>query len=65
MVYINCLFTFQVIKRRPLHSKMIFVISLATLVMLAYALVVVQWLLPYYFAISTPILIGLRIFLYM
>lgn len=31
---------------------------------MAYALVVLQWLLPYYYAVSAPLLIGLRIGLY-
>jgi len=35
------------------------------MIMMAYALVVVQWLLLYFYAISAPLLIGLRVCLYM
>ena len=48
-----------------LREKLVFVISVTSMILMAYALVVVQWLLPYYYAISAPLLIGLRICLYM
>ena len=35
------------------------------MILMAYALVVVPWLLLYYYAISAPLLIGLRVCLYM
>ena len=47
------------------REKLVFVTSVASVILMAYALVVVQWLLPYYYAITAPLLIGLRICLYM
>jgi len=48
-----------------LREKLVFVTSVASVILMAYALVVVQWLLPYYYAITSPLLVGLRILLYM
>jgi len=47
------------------REKLTFVTSVASVILMAYTLVVVQWLLPYYYVISAPLLIGLRICLYM
>jgi len=55
----------QCLQCSRLHEKLVFVTSVSSMVLMAYALVVVQWLLPYYYAISAPLLIGLRVCLYM
>ena len=62
---ISVVLVLQVSKRNRIREKVIFVLSLSSLILMAYAVVVLQWLLPYYYAISAPLLIGLRIGLYM
>ena len=60
----NCNGVFQVIKRLYLKEKLVFVISIVTIVLLSYALLSLHWLLPYYYAVSAPLLIIIRIILY-
>ena len=55
----------QVLQCSRLREKLVFVTSVSSVILMAYALVVVQWLLLYFYAISAPLLIGLRICLYM
>jgi len=55
----------QSLQCNRLREKLVFVTSVASVILMAYALVVVQWLLPYYYAITAPLLIGLRVCLYM
>ena len=59
-----CVWT-QSVQCSRVREKLVFVTSVASMILMAYALVVVQWLLPYYYAITAPLLIGLRICLYM
>ena len=60
-----CVFVIQSLQCNRLREKLVFVTSVASVILMAYALVVVQWLLPYYYAITAPLLIGLRVCLYM
>jgi len=55
----------QTVQCGRLREKLVFVTSVTSVLMMVYALVSVQWLLPYYYAVSAPLLIGLRICLYM
>ena len=41
-------------------EKLVYVISVVTLVMLAYSVLLYHWILPYYYTVSMPILILLR-----
>lgn len=60
-----CMRVVQGVECVRLPAKLVFVTSVSSVILMAYALVVVQWLLPYYYAISAPLLIGLRVCLYM
>ncbi|XP_013393027.1 uncharacterized protein LOC106160815 isoform X2 [Lingula anatina] len=54
----------EVAKKKNVVEKLIYVISVATVFFLAHAVITIQWVLPYYYAVSAPILILIRIILY-
>ncbi|XP_055955467.1 uncharacterized protein LOC130010467 [Patella vulgata] len=52
------------LKKKRIQEKLVYVISLTTIVILVHGLFSVQWLLPYYYTITTPILLLIRIIIY-
>jgi len=47
-----------------LLEKIVFVISISTLVFLAMCVIQLHWLLPYHYSIAIPILITVRVVMY-
>ncbi|XP_050395301.1 uncharacterized protein LOC130010312 [Patella vulgata] len=54
----------ELLKKKRIQKKLVYVISLTTIVILVHGLFSVQWLLPYYYTITTPILLLIRIIIY-
>ena len=54
--------TFQSSSR--LLEKVVFVISISTIVFLAMCIIRFHWLLPYHYSISMPVLIIVRVVMY-
>lgn len=51
-------------KRSRIVEKFVYVVAVITIIFLTHATVYAQWLLPYYYAVSTPILILIRVIMY-
>ncbi|XP_070539753.1 uncharacterized protein [Ptychodera flava] len=54
----------QVAKKRHILEKSVFVIAVTSLIVWAYGLFNIHWLLPYYYTVVAPILVVIRIVLY-
>ncbi|XP_064601530.1 uncharacterized protein LOC135467665 isoform X2 [Liolophura sinensis] len=52
------------LKRKRVLEKFVYMTSVLTLAFLVHALLTAQWLLPYYYAVSAPVLILVRVVLY-
>ncbi|XP_035671751.1 glycerophosphocholine acyltransferase 1-like [Branchiostoma floridae] len=50
--------------KNRLREKVFYVAAVCSLVVVAFGLLALQWLIPYYYAVSAPVLIGLRLYLY-
>ncbi|ESO91084.1 hypothetical protein LOTGIDRAFT_233561 [Lottia gigantea] len=53
-----------VLKKKRLQEKLVYVISIGTIILLTHSLMASQWLLPYYYTISTPCLLLIRTIIY-
>lgn len=51
-------------KKSRIIEKFVYVVAVITIIFLTHATVYAQWLLPYYYAVSTPILILIRVIMY-
>lgn len=51
-------------KKSRVIEKFVYVVAVITIIFLTHATVYAQWLLPYYYAVSTPILILIRVIMY-
>ncbi|CAH1783283.1 unnamed protein product [Owenia fusiformis] len=54
----------QVTKKKRILEKIIFVVSVSTMITMAYCMMSLHWFLPYYYTASSPILIFIRIVTY-
>ncbi|ESO91083.1 hypothetical protein LOTGIDRAFT_233560 [Lottia gigantea] len=54
----------SLLKRKRLQEKLVYVISIGTIILLTHSLMASQWLLPYYYTISTPCLLLIRTIIY-
>ncbi|XP_061170822.1 uncharacterized protein LOC133180296 isoform X1 [Saccostrea echinata] len=51
-------------KKSRIIEKCVYVLAVITIIFLTHATVYAQWLLPYYYAVSTPLLILIRVIMY-
>ncbi|XP_048745841.1 uncharacterized protein LOC125658593 isoform X2 [Ostrea edulis] len=51
-------------KKSRVVEKFVYLVAVITIIFLTHATVYAQWLLPYYYAVSTPVLILIRIIMY-
>ncbi|XP_074641975.1 uncharacterized protein LOC141899511 [Tubulanus polymorphus] len=49
---------------KQIMEKLVYLISVITLIVLAYGVSAKQWIVPYYYAIATPFLLSIRIIMY-
>ena len=55
---------YQVAREKHIIEKLVYVISVVTLVVLAYSVLSFHWILPYYYTVSMPLLMILRLIVY-
>ncbi|XP_005108532.1 glycerophosphocholine acyltransferase 1 [Aplysia californica] len=55
---------FKVLKNHSLMSKVVYVMTVVSIVVVSHFVLAVQWLLPYYYSIATPVLLLSRLVMY-
>ncbi|XP_059152524.1 uncharacterized protein LOC131938484 [Physella acuta] len=55
---------FKLLRNHRLQSKLVYVLTVVSIVAISHFVLTVKWLLPYYYTITTPILIFLRLIMY-
>ncbi|KAK0070112.1 glycerophosphocholine acyltransferase 1 [Biomphalaria pfeifferi] len=55
---------FRVLRNHRLQSKLVYVLTVVAIVAISHFVLTVKWILPYFYTITTPILLVLRLILY-
>ncbi|CAG5131203.1 unnamed protein product [Candidula unifasciata] len=55
---------FKVLRAHRLQSKVVYVLTLVSIVAISHFVLTVRWLLPYYYSLTTPVLLMLRLYMY-
>ncbi|CAL1526750.1 unnamed protein product [Lymnaea stagnalis] len=55
---------FKVLKNHRLQSKLVYVLTVVAIVAISHFVLTVKWILPYYYSITTPFLLILRLIMY-
>ncbi|XP_041370187.1 glycerophosphocholine acyltransferase 1-like [Gigantopelta aegis] len=54
----------KVVKQRRLLQKLVYMFSVFSIILLTHSLLEATWLLPYYYSVSAPVLLFIRIIMY-